>query len=344
MKNLLFIISIFFLVIHYNHAQEVRIIENVNETLIIIDANVTGGILFNANDAGGGLAAYPSTFPIPFQHFADRVSLFSNSITATGLDLRADGDTSDIRFYTGGLLPVHERMRITKDGKVGIGKDIPDHQLHVEGTVYGIGAPGIHGNSPFGGSGVYGFGWNGIQGEGATGVYGSGTNYGVYYSGGLAGTGTKSAIVKTLDGPKTVYCQESPENWFEDFGSGIINEGSAQVSVAADFMQTVTINDDYPMKVFVTPNANLGNWWVEKRKDDFILHAPGAADGATFDYRIVAKRKGFETLRLETSENAFTDRYLYPTIDEVPDAYKDAWLKVNVKEFSRVKSQHTKGS
>jgi hypothetical protein len=84
-----------------------------------------------ADDAGGAIAAYSSTFST-FPHLADRVSLFSNSLTATGLDLRADGATSDIRFYTGGIAPSDERIRITPGGNVGIGTTNPGAKLEVK--------------------------------------------------------------------------------------------------------------------------------------------------------------------------------------------------------------------
>jgi hypothetical protein len=86
-----------------------------------------------ADDAGGAIAAYSSTFS-GFPHLADRVSLFSNSLTATGLDLRADGVTSDIRFYTGGITPSDERIRITPSGNVGIGTS-PSEKLDVAGNI-----------------------------------------------------------------------------------------------------------------------------------------------------------------------------------------------------------------
>jgi len=182
--------------------------------------------------------------------------------------------------------------------------------------------------------GVYGYA-GGVEGT-LYGVYGeagsSTAGYGVYYSGGLGGSGSKNAIVKTEEGPKAVYCQESPENWFEDFGNAKITNGKAKVSIAADFLQTVTINSNHPFKVFITPNANIGNWWVEKENASFVLFAPNALDGAEFDYRVVAKRKGFEDMRLEVFEGAYTDKYLYTTVDEVPDEYKEAWLKKNANE------------
>ncbi len=79
-----------------------------------------------AEDAAGAIAAYSSTLPPPFDHFGGRVSLFGNA-----MDVRADSATGDMRFYTGGPLPANERMRITEDGKVGIGTTSPESTLHV---------------------------------------------------------------------------------------------------------------------------------------------------------------------------------------------------------------------
>lgn len=153
-------------------------------------------------------------------------------------------------------------------------------------------------------------------------------SYGVYYSGGLGGSGTKSAVVRTPNGPREVYCQESPGNWFEDFGEGSIQNGQAIIQIPNDYLQTVTINNQHPMKVFVSPNANLGNWWVEKRETSFTVYAPEAADGARFDFRIVAKRAGYEDIRLREAPAAYTDHLLYPDITEVPPEHRAEWVRL----------------
>jgi hypothetical protein len=68
------------------------------------------------------------------------------------------------------------------------------------------------------------------------------SGYGVYYVGGLAGTGTKSAIVDTQDyGWRALYAVESPQNWFEDFGQATLNAGEAVVSIEPIFAQTVNL-------------------------------------------------------------------------------------------------------
>lgn len=100
-------------------------------------ANLTAGdgaeSAVTADDAGGAIAAYSSTLPDPFAHFGGRVSLFANGET-NGLDLRADGVNSDMRFYTDGPWPANERMRITDNGYVGIGTTIPQGGIHVSGN------------------------------------------------------------------------------------------------------------------------------------------------------------------------------------------------------------------
>ena len=99
-------------------------------------ANVTPGTgaeaAVTADDAAGAIAAYSSTLPPPFEHYAGRVSLFSDAATM-GLDLRADAYVGDIPCYTGGFAASNERMRITSTGNVGIGTSDPSSRLSVGG-------------------------------------------------------------------------------------------------------------------------------------------------------------------------------------------------------------------
>ena len=128
-----------------------------------------------ANDAGGALAAYSSTLPFPFDHFAGRVSLFSNAGTL-GLDLRADAATGDVRFYTGGGAAANERMRIDASGRVGIGTNSTNAMLQVERTVDSTADYAILGSHPDG-VGVQG---SSEDGYGIVGLSGGTTGIGVY--------------------------------------------------------------------------------------------------------------------------------------------------------------------
>ena len=56
-------------------------------------------------------------------------------------------------------------------------------------------------------------------------------------------SGTKSAAVPHPDGThRLLYCVESPEAWFEDFGEGTITAGKAEVRLDPDFAAVVDTN------------------------------------------------------------------------------------------------------
>ncbi len=163
---------------------------------------------------------------------------------------------------------------------------------------------GVYGKS-LGGPGVYGEG-------GSVGVYGISTtgygSYGVYCAGDFRCTGnssilgTKSAVVATSQGPRKLYSQESPEVWFEDFGEGQLQGGAAQVNLDPLFLETVTVNEQQPLKVFIQLNGDCHGVYVQRQAIGFkVVELAGGTSSARFTYRVVAKRKGFETARLEAA-------------------------------------------
>jgi hypothetical protein len=184
-------------------------------------------------------------------------------------------------------------------------------------TPDGIGVDGRAAASTGTAYGVFGMSYS----TDGTGVYGyayatTGTNYGVvgmtkstngkgvYYVGGLAGTGTKSAIVDTQDyGWRTLYAMESPQNWFEDFGQASLVDGQAVVRIEPIFAQTVNLAADY--HVFLTPRgAGCTLYVIDQSKTSFTVKAnEGSGCQIAFDYRIIAPRRDYEGLRLEPAED-----------------------------------------
>ncbi len=142
---------------------------------------------------------------------------------------------------------------------------------------------------------------------GVRGVSYSPNGYGVYYVGGLAGTGTKSAIVPTQDyGWRKLYAVESPGNFFEDFGQGQLANGQATVAIDPIFAQTVNLAETY--HVFLTPVGDSPAVLFVTQKTPTAFTVRGVTlDGhpaqGSFDYRIVARRLGYENLRLAPAED-----------------------------------------
>jgi hypothetical protein len=116
-------------------------------------------------------------------------------------------------------------------------------------------------------------------------------------------TGSKPATVKTADhGWRQLYSMESPEVWFEDFGTSSLVDGEATVTFDPIFVQTVNLEEDY--HVFLTPLcAEPALLFVtDKSSAGFTVSGvslDGEPSGCDFDYRLAAKRLGYEDLRLE---------------------------------------------
>ncbi len=116
----------------------------------------------------------------------------------------------------------------------------------------------------------------------------------------LSCTGTIGGVVKAEGGAREVslYAMQSAENWFEDFGSGQLANGSAQVTLNPTFASTVNTGVEY--HVFLTPNGDCKGLYISnKSATSFEVHELGGGNSSVaFDYRITAKRSGYENVRL----------------------------------------------
>jgi hypothetical protein len=118
-------------------------------------------------------------------------------------------------------------------------------------------------------------------------------------NGDMTAKGNKSAVVITEDyGQRKLYAVESPEVWFEDLGAAQLVSGTVTVFIEPIFAQTVNLTETY--HVFLTPLGDCPLYVAEKTAQTFTVKAMGGQTcSIAFDYRIVAKRAGYETLRLE---------------------------------------------
>ena len=116
----------------------------------------------------------------------------------------------------------------------------------------------------------------------------------------LACNGSKSAVVPVENGQKMValYAVEAPENWFEDYGSERLENGAATVMLDSTYAQTVNTGMEY--HVFLTPKGDCnGLYVVNETANSFeVRELKGGHSNITFDYRIIAKRNGYEQIRL----------------------------------------------
>ena len=233
--------------------------------------------------------------------------VFATADDGVGLDARNNS----------ALSPTVDAVNLSMTGTGVLGQALGSSAIH--NTNHGSIAAGINGDTGATGAvGVWGTADSGYafyglnNGPYVTGLFlnqSSATSYSLEAGslshhctidtmGDLQCTGSKSAVVKLPDQRWVrLYAVESPENWFEDFGSGRLSSGRATVQLEPTFAQTVSA-DEY--HVFLTPSGDSRGLYVTaKSATSFeVREQGGGASNVAFDYRIVAKRKGFEEVRL----------------------------------------------
>jgi hypothetical protein len=184
-------------------------------------------------------------------------------------------------------------------------------------AIYGLNNSTYAGPSPgAGGFGVYGVCANGHGIVGAAATAGGAAGVGATNSGagawggaffgpvGVNGPftvfgGPKSAAVPHPDGThRRLYCMESPESWFEDFGKGQLQGGQADVTIDPNFAAVADMEDYH---VFVTEYGQHNDVCVtEQTPCGFRVKAKDPASSGAFSWRVVAKRKDIVGERLAT--------------------------------------------
>jgi hypothetical protein len=181
-------------------------------------------------------------------------------------------------------------------------------------AIYGSNLSSFTGPGPgAGGFGVYGLSAKGHGLVGATSAAGAGavvgaTNgvagayAGVFYgpmvvTGAFTVVGAKSAAVPHPDGShRLLYCVESPESWFEDFGKGRLACGQAEVTIDPGFAAVADMADYH---VFLTQYGEHNDLCVaETTPTGFRVQAKDDASTGAFSWRVVAKRKDIAGERL----------------------------------------------
>ncbi|MHB8646109.1 MAG: hypothetical protein ACYDAR_10020 [Thermomicrobiales bacterium] len=213
---------------------------------------------------------------------SDGVVAGSGGAGTSGLLAYASGPTAYAATFNGQVL-VYQSLS-------GNAQTANTDSIYGSGNSAGYG--GVHGSSTVTGAvGVYGTASGGAYAgvfTGTTQVNGSFTVYG----------GPKSAAVPHPDGThRLLYCLESPEAWFEDFGEVSLVGGTATVALDGDFAAVVETSK---LHVFLTSHVAGNALAVTARSATGFTVTEGGAGKSSggFTYRVVAKRKDISAPRL----------------------------------------------
>jgi len=99
-----------------------------------------------------------------------------------------------------------------------------------------------------------------------------------------------------------LYGLAGTEVWAEELGSGTLVEGRAQVTIDPVFAQSVALTESYRVYLTATCQEPVLLFVSEKAPDHFTVQGvglDGQPSSCGFDYRLAAKRLGYQDLRLE---------------------------------------------
>ena len=101
----------------------------------------------------------------------------------------------------------------------------------------------------------------------------------------------KGCAVPFPDGTyRTLYCMESPDLWFEDFGAAKLKRGRVIVKLDEDFAKVIKRGD---YKVFLTPEGDCRGLYVRRKSaaNFEVRELAAGTSSVAFSYRIVGRRK-----------------------------------------------------
>ena len=217
--------------------------------------------------------------------------------------------------------------------------------------VYGVGDKiGVEGDGKGSGIGVLGMVGGGPKDAG-TGVVAANWNddgWGLQVHGGCSITGdffvgddfNKYALIRLRNGEhRALYCMESPECWFEDFGRARLVRGAARVRLDRIFAEVVRTGDYH---VFLSPEGLSHGLYVSRRtRNGFEVREQHQGKSTVpFSYRIVARRKDVEGPRfkrvtppppLKRPRRAKAKRPEAPMLPQIPKSVQPPQLQALLK-------------
>jgi hypothetical protein len=239
---------------------------------------------------------------------------FNLAAGANVLEVNSGGTPAGLTAVFGSATNSNGVLGTTRSG-IGVLGQVPAASTTSATAVYGLNYSTYAGPGPgAGGFAIYGLSAKGhglvgaVASAGAAAVVGATNGVASAYAGAFYGPvviggdftvvgGAKSAAVPHPDGShRRLYCVESPESWFEDFGISELHGGCADVSIDPDFAALVDLSTYH---VFLTEYDRHNDLCVTERTARGFHVLANKTDGTgRFSWRIVARRKDISAERL----------------------------------------------
>ncbi len=145
----------------------------------------------------------------------------------------------------------------------------------------------------------------------------------------IIGGGTVSTIVDGAndnDSKKVMFAPEAPEVLFEDYGTGQLVNGTANIRIDPIFSNNITVDASHPLKVFIQLEGDCNGVYVtNKTAQGFVVkELQGGTSNVDFSWHIVANRKDDSGTR-----GMAGSKYENLRFPDAPDSLKQVETKSN---------------
>ncbi len=152
----------------------------------------------------------------------------------------------------------------------------------------------------------------------------------------IIGTGVVSTLIKDEKGtPRVLFAPEAPEVVFQDYGIGQLVNGEARILIDPLFKRGIHVDDESPLKVYVTLEGDCNGVYVtNKSADGFtVRELQSGTSNAPFSWQIVATRADTKNAAGEV-----VSKYVGVRLPEGPGPLEVKAKKVDVIKAPKVEN------
>lgn len=270
------------------------------ETAFTGGAFLTGGIVGwgAGNNGANGVLAIADQNAASSSNIAIRaVSGSTTSISsAEVLNVAVNANATDLGLYVMTERPINNNTSISTEAArfhsnftgVATDADARDPRARLAGYEPSVSISGQGTQNTYYGGYFYSGGHNTNSSYAYVGARRATTNFKII------GTGTVSTIVSGINPneKKTMFAPEAPEVLFQDYGTGQLVNGVAQIQIDPIFSRNIYVSNEKPLKVFIQLEGDCNGVFVtNKSATGFtVKELQGGTSNASFSWHIVANR------------------------------------------------------
>lgn len=135
----------------------------------------------------------------------------------------------------------------------------------------------------------------------------------------IEGNGTVNTVVKDTEGKQVLLsATESPENLFSDYGSGVLVNGKAHITLDPIFAKNISVNSQHPLRVFIQLEGDChGVFVTNKSGDGFdVVELMNGTSNVSFTWSVVANRS--DEVLLNGTVSKYSDERFAPAMGLLP--------------------------